>query len=314
MKKNIVIIAGPTASGKTLLSIELAKRLNGEIISADSMQIYKYMNIGSAKPSMKEREGIPHHLMDVVEPDEEFSVALFRKLAGECIDNIILRNKLPIITGGTGLYINSLTKSLDFTEAAGDSEYREELLSLAQKKGGEFIFEMLKDIDPESYARLHVNDTKRIIRALEVYKHTGKTISQYQRESKERDIEYNLAYFCLTMDRQKLYDRINKRVDLMFDAGLVDEVRRLKEMGYNRHMVSMQGIGYKEVLDYLDGLCSLDEVKDIIKQSSRRYAKRQLTWFRRDERIKWIDIDKYCSIEEIISDIIDIIEGKFNLV
>lgn len=314
MQKNIVIIAGPTASGKTAISIELAKKINGEIISADSMQIYKYMDIGSAKPSFEERDGIPHHLMDVVDPSEEFSVALFRKLAGDRINDIISRNNLPIIVGGTGLYINSLTHSLDFTEAAGDIEYREELLNLANTRGNDYIHEMLRTVDPEAYNRLHINDTKRIIRALEVYKHTGKTISQYQLESKNRDIEYNLAYFCLTMDRQKLYDRINKRVDIMFEMGLLDEVKKLKEMGYNKNMVSMQGIGYKEVLDYLDGLYSLEEVKDFIKQSSRRYAKRQLTWFRRDERINWIDIDKYNSTGEIINDIIDIIEGKFNLV
>lgn len=314
MNKNIVIIAGPTASGKTALGIELAKRLNGEIISADSMQIYKYMDIGTAKPDKDETDGIPHHLMDVVDPSENFSVALFRRLAGEKIDDIISRNKLPIVLGGTGLYINSLTHSLDFTEFSEDKEYRDYLNNIALESGNDYLHGLLKAVDIESYNRLHPNDTKRIIRALEVYKHTGKTISEYQEESKKRDIDYNLAYFCLTMDRQRLYDRINKRVDIMFEKGLVEEVKKLREMGYTKDMTSMQGIGYKEVFNYLDGICTLEEIKDTIKQSSRRYAKRQLTWFRRDDRINWINVDNYDSQNEIISDIIDIIEGKFGFV
>ncbi|MCX7884487.1 MAG: tRNA (adenosine(37)-N6)-dimethylallyltransferase MiaA [Caloramator sp.] len=314
MKKNVIIIAGPTASGKTSLSIELSKRIDGEIVSADSMQIYKYMDIGSAKPTIDEMQGIPHHMIDIIKPEEEFSVALYRQKAGECIDDIISRGKKPIVVGGTGLYINSITYPLDFTNTAQDKEYRSYLQKLAENFGGEYIHNMLKEVDIESAARLHPNDIKRIIRALEVYKNTGKTMTEYKLESKLKDIEYNFAYMGLYMDRQKLYDRINKRVDEMFEKGLVDEVKKLKEMGYNKNMTSMQGIGYKEVFDYLDGLYTLDEVKDIIKQNTRRYAKRQLTWFRREERIHWIDIDKFNNTDEILENMIYYIESKFNLV
>lgn len=314
MKKNIAIIAGPTASGKTAAGIETAKRLNGEIISADSMQIYKYMDIGSAKPDANEMNGIPHYLLDVVYPHEDFSVALFRQKAAYYIDDIINRNKLPIIVGGTGLYINSLTHNLDFTDTAYDEAYRNELSEIARAKGNDYLHKMLEPVDYESYKRLFPNDVKRIIRALEVYKNTGKTISEYQRESKEKPIDYNLAYIGLTMDRARLYDRINRRVDKMFQMGILDEVVKLQNMGYNKQMVSMQGIGYKEIFDYLDGLCTLDEAKDRIKQGSRNYAKRQLTWFRRDERIHWIDIDKYESFGEIIENIVNYIEGKFQII
>ncbi len=314
MKKNIVIVAGPTASGKTACGIEIAKRLNGEIISADSMQIYKHMDIGSAKPTLEEMAGIPHHMIDVVSPDEEFSVALFRELSEKYIDDISSRGKLPIIVGGTGLYINSITYPLDFTDVAYDLEYREHLEKLAKEKGNQYIHEMLKDIDYESYERIHPNNTKRVIRALEVYKNTGKPISLYQKESQKRDIDYNVAYIGLTMDRAKLYDRINKRVDKMFDMNLVGEVKNLLEMGYNKNMNSMQGIGYKEVIDYINGLYTLTEVKDIIKQSSRRYAKRQLTWFRRESRIHWVNIDTFDSFEAVMQNIIGYIEGYFKLV
>lgn len=314
MDKNIVIIAGPTASGKTAFGIEAAKRLNGEIISADSMQIYKYMDIGTAKPSKDEMKGIVHHMMDVVYPDEEFSVALFRRMAGELIDDIISRGKLPIIVGGTGLYINSLTHPLDFTKVAYDTDYRDYLNELAKANGSSYIHEMLKKVDYESYLRLHPNDTKRIIRALEVYKNTGKTISEYQKESKQGEIEYNIAYIGLTMDRAKLYSNINKRVDKMFEMNLIDEVKKLQEMGYNKNMNSMQGIGYKEIFDYISGNYTLEEVKDIIKQSSRRYAKRQLTWFRREKQIYWVNLDNFDSFNKALENIVAYIEGKFELV
>jgi tRNA dimethylallyltransferase len=310
-KKNIIIIAGPTASGKTAVGIEIAKRLNGEIISADSMQIYKYMDIGSAKPTKEEMQEIPHHMIDVIFPQEEFSVAVFRKMVTGYIDEITEKNKLPIIVGGTGLYINSLTRNLDFTEISFDLNYRNELTEIALNNGNEHLHKMLEAVDVESYQRLFPNDVKRVIRALEVYKHTGKTITEYQKESKARPIDYNLAYVGLNMDRQTLYNRINMRVDKMFDMGILDEVTRLKDMGYQRNMVSMQGIGYKEIFDYLDGVCTLEEVKDKIKQFSRNYAKRQLTWFKRDERINWVNIDEYTSFEEMIENIITYIEGKF---
>lgn len=307
--KNIVIIAGPTASGKTATAVKLAKRINGEVVSADSMQIYKFMNIGSAKPTPEEMDGVPHYMIDIVYPFQDFSVALYRKLAGEVIDNIISRGKVPIVAGGTGLYINSLTYPMDFTQTAEDKEYRRYLCQLADEKGNEYLHSLLKDIDPESYKRLFPNDRKRVIRALEVYKHTGKTISQYQAESKNKPIEYNIAYIGLTMDRQRLYGRINQRVDKMFEQGLVDEVKSLYEMGYNINMPSMQAIGYKELFDYFNNACTLQEAKDNIKQSSRRYAKRQLTWFRRDERIHWIEIDKYNSLDEIVENILEYIKG-----
>ena len=310
-KKNLVIIAGPTASGKTAVGIEIAKKLKGEIISADSMQIYKYMDIGSAKPTKEEMQGIPHHMIDVIFPQEEFSVAVFRKMAAGYINEITENNKLPILVGGTGLYINSLTRNLDFTEISFDLDYRNELTKIAENNGNEYLHKMLEVVDPESYQRLFPNDVKRVIRALEVFKHTGKTITEYQKESKARPIEYNLAYIGLNMDRQTLYNRINMRVDKMFDMGILDEVTRLKGMGYQRDMVSMQGIGYKEIFDYFDGLCTLEEVKDKIKQFSRNYAKRQLTWFKRDERVNWVNIDEYSSFEEITENIIAYIEGKF---
>ena len=311
MKKNLVIITGPTASGKSAAAVETAKILNGEIVSADSMQIYKYMDIGSAKVTLDEMQGIPHYMIDIVEPDFDFSVALYSEMAGKCIDDITARGKLPIVTGGTGLYINSLTYPLDFTDADEDLEYREHLYSLAKEYGNVYVHEMLKDIDIKTYERLHPNDIKRIVRALEVYKLTGRTMTEYNEMAKDMDIEYNLAYIGLIMNRQKLYDRINKRVDVMFDNGLIDEVKKLKEMSYNKSMNSMQGIGYKEIFDYLNGIYSLEEVKDIIKQSSRRYAKRQITWFKRDKRIYWIDLDKFDTLDKIIHNIVEYVEGKF---
>lgn len=307
--KNIVIIAGPTASGKTAAAVELARRINGEVVSADSMQIYKFMNIGSAKPTAEEMCGIPHYMIDIIYPFQDFSVALYRQLAGEVIDDIISRGKVPIVAGGTGLYINSLTYPMDFTQTSEDKDYRNYLCQLGDEKGNEYLHSLLKDIDPESYERLFPNDRKRVIRALEVYKHTGKTISQYQAESKNKPIEYNIAYIGLTMDRQRLYDRINLRVDKMFQQGLVDEVKFLYKMGYNVNMTSMQAIGYKELLDYFNNLCTLQEAKENIKQGSRRYAKRQLTWFRRDERIHWVEIDKYNSLDEIMENILEYIKG-----
>lgn len=311
MKKNLVIITGPTASGKSAAAVETAKLLNGEIVSADSMQIYKYMDIGSAKISHDEMQGIPHHMINIVEPDFDFSAALYREMAGKCIDDIVSRGKLPIVTGGTGLYINSLTYPLDFTDAGEDLKYREHLYNLAKENGNVYVHEMLKDIDIKTYEKLHPNDLKRIVRALEVYKLTGKTMTEYNETTKDMEIEYNLAYIGLKMNRQKLYDRINKRVDMMFDSGLIDEVKKLKEMGYNKNMNSMQGIGYKEIFDYLNGIYSIDEVKDLIKQSSRRYAKRQITWFKRDKRIYWIDMDKFDSFDKIIHNIVVYVEGKF---
>ena len=306
MKKKILVIGGPTAVGKTELSIELAKRLNGEIISADSMQIYKYMDIGSAKVSKEEMNGVVHHLIDVVDPSENFSVADYKEQGEKAIKEIISRGKLPIIVGGTGLYINSLTCNMNFTEAEKDEEYRKDLDKLANEHGNNYIHEMLKDIDPISYKEIHANNRKRVIRALEVYKLTGKPFSSYNAGEDFYKSEYDVHYYVLTMDREKLYKRINLRVDIMMEKGLLEECIKLKKMGYTSSMQSMQGIGYKEILYYLEGDVKLQEAINMIKQGSRNYAKRQLTWFRRDPRVTFLDKDKLSDVEileKVIGDI-----------
>ncbi|CUO23582.1 tRNA (adenosine(37)-N6)-dimethylallyltransferase MiaA [Clostridium paraputrificum] len=306
MKKKILIIGGPTAVGKTELSIDLAKRLNGEIISADSMQIYKYMDIGSAKVSKGEMNGVVHHLIDVVDPSINFSVADYKEQGEKAIKEIISRGKLPIIVGGTGLYINSLTCNMNFTEAEKDEEYRKELDKLANEHGNNYIHEMLKEIDPISYNEIHANNRKRVIRALEVYKLTGNPFSSYNAGEDFYKSEYDVHYYVLTMDREKLYERINLRVDIMMEKGLLEECIKLKEMGYTSSMQSMQGIGYKEILYYLEGNVKLQEAINMIKQGSRNYAKRQLTWFRRDKRVTFLDKDKLSYVEileKVIGDI-----------
>lgn len=284
MKNKILIIAGPTAVGKTSLSIKLAKELNGEIVSTDSMQIYKYMDIGSAKITKEEMEGIPHHMIDVVDPSISFSVAEYKEIATKCIDDIISRNKLPILVGGTGLYINALTCNMNFTEAESNEEYRKELEKLANENRNEFIHNMLRDIDPISYKEIHFNNRKRVIRALEVYKLTNKPFSSFNSGDDFYNGPYDVKYYVINMDRAKLYNRINLRVDIMIENGLIDECIKLKDMGYTSLMQSMQGIGYKEIFYYLENKISYSEAIDMIKQGSRNYAKRQLTWFRRDPR------------------------------
>lgn len=306
MKKKILVIGGPTAVGKTELSIDLAKRLNGEIISADSMQIYKYMDIGSAKVSKGEMNGVVHHLIDVVDPSINFSVVDYKEQGEKAIKEIISRGKLPIIVGGTGLYINSLTCNMNFTKAEKDEEYRKELDKLANEHGNNYIHEMLKEIDPISYNEIHANNRKRVIRALEVYKLTGKPFSSYNAGEDFYKSEYDVYYYVLTMDREKLYERINLRVDIMMEKGLLEECIKLKEMGYTSSMQSMQGIGYKEILYYLEGNVKLQEAINMIKQGSRNYAKRQLTWFRRDPRVTFLDKDKLSYVEileKVIGDI-----------
>lgn len=306
MKQKLLVIGGPTAVGKTELSIKLAKRLNGEIISADSMQIYKHMDIGSAKVTKEEMEGIKHYLIDVVEPDTPFSAADFKEYGEKALSNIIGNGKLPIISGGTGLYINSLTCKMTFTEAEKDEEYRTYLENLATEKGNEYIHNMLKDIDPISFSEIHANNRKRVIRALEVFKLTNKPFSSFNAGEEFYNSDYDVYYYVLTMDRQRLYDRINKRVDIMMGKGLLDECIRLKEMGYTSDIQSMQGIGYKELLYHLEGKISLSEAVDMIKQGSRNYAKRQLTWFRRDKRCIFLDKDTMNDddiLEKVINDI-----------
>lgn len=303
--EDLLILSGPTGVGKTDISIKIAKKIGGEIISADSMQIYKYMDIGSAKITKDEMEGIPHYIIDIAEPSDEFSVAQYKQLAERKIVELASDGKYPMLVGGTGLYINSLIFNYEFTGTYKDSEYRKYLEALADKNGKEFVHEMLKEIDVNSYNRLYPNDLKRVIRALEVYKLTGKTISELNKNQDIYNIPYNVHYFVLNMDRERLYNRINRRVDIMLEKGLVDEVIKLKNMGYNSNMQSMKGIGYKEILYYLDGEISLEKAVEMIKQGSRNYAKRQLTWFRKDKRVKWIDKDKFNDEDEIVDFIVN---------
>lgn len=309
MKQKLLIIAGPTGVGKTELSIKLAKLLNGEVISADSMQIYKYMDIGSAKVTKDEMQGVKHHMIDVVLPSENFTVVDYKNMAEKEIKNVIEQNKLPIIVGGTGLYINSLTCNMNFTEAESDIEYRKYLEDLANEKGNEYVHNLLKEIDPISYEKIHANNLKRVIRALEVYKVSGKPFSSFNDLETFYKSKYDIYYYVLNMNRDKLYDRINIRVDKMFSDGLLQECKNLKELGYNTTMQSMQGIGYKEVLYYLDNKITLEEAREMIKQGSRNYAKRQLTWFRKDPRVKFINKDIY-SEEAILNLIIKDIKNN----
>lgn len=298
----LIAVVGPTASGKTGLAIDIANYVGGEIVSADSMQIYKYMDIGSAKPTPEERSQAIHHMIDFLEPDEEFSVADYTEMAHTVIANITAHGKIPVMAGGTGLYINSVINDVTFGEMEPDYLLREQLNKLAEEKGGEYLIEMLMKIDEESAKKLHPNNVRRIIRAIEFYKLTGKKISKHQEETKKRESRYNPLMICIKRDREELYQRINRRVDIMMDMGLVDEVKRLMDMGYTRELNSMKGIGYKEVIDYLEDKASFEETVDIIKQSSRRYAKRQLTWFCRDKRIHYVNADKAFEESKILID------------
>lgn len=287
MKKiPLIVVAGPTASGKTSLAIDIAKAVNGEIVSADSMQIYKYMDIGTAKATSEERALCPHHLIDIVEPDCDFSVADYTKLAHKTIADITARGKVPVMCGGTGLYIDSVVKDVEFGELPNDYGLREELSELAKKEGPQKLIDILREFDPVSAERLHPNNLKRVIRAIEFYKTSGVPISEHQELTKQKESRYNALIFMIDHDREILYDRINRRVDIMLDEGLADEVKSLLNMGYDEKLNSMQGIGYKEMISHFKGEITLDEAVNLIKQNSRRYAKRQLTWFRRNDRIK----------------------------
>lgn len=285
MKIPIIVVAGPTASGKTDLAIDIANTIGGEIVSADSMQIYKYMDIGTAKPTKEERERCPHYLIDFVDPRVEFSVADYVGVAHTRIADIVSRGKIPVMCGGTGLYINSVIDDVEFGEFENDYKLREELRTLAENEGGEKLIEILREFDPVSAKRLHPNNLKRVIRAIEFFKISGVPISEHQEETKKKESRYEPVMFLIDRPREELYERINSRVDLMVKAGLIDEVKSLLDKGYTRDLNSMQGIGYKEIIAYLMGEVTLDEALDAVKQNSRHYAKRQLTWFRRDERI-----------------------------
>ena len=299
-KRPMVILTGPTAVGKTALSIELAKKINGSIISADSMQVYRHMDIGSAKVMPEEMNGVKHYLIDEFEPDEEFHVVKFVERAKEHLEEIYAEEKIPIIAGGTGFYIQALLYDIDFTEQECDEAYRAELEQLAAEKGADYLHNMLREVDPASADAIHANNIKRTIRALEYYELTGEPISVHNEREKERTSPYNFSYFVLTDDREKLYARIEDRIDEMMSQGLVDEVRQLKDMGCRKGMTSMQGLGYKEILEYLDGECSLEDAVYTLKRDTRHFAKRQLTWFRRESEVTWIDKGRFDYNEEKI--------------
>ena len=292
-KKPLIILTGPTAVGKTALSVKLAKVINASIISADSMQVYRGMDIGSAKVTKEEMGGIKHYLIDVLEPDEEFHVVRFQQMAKEAMAEIYQEGKIPILTGGTGFYIQSVLYDIDFTSQQEDIAYRERLEQLAKTQGNEALHAMLQEVDPVSAEKIHANNVKRVIRALEFYEKTGMPISEHNEKEAAKESPYTFCYFVLNDDRQRLYDRIELRIDQMLEQGLVDEVRKLKEKGYHKEMVSMQGLGYKEILAWLDGEISYEEAVYILKRDTRHFAKRQLTWFRREKDVIWVDKDKF---------------------
>ena len=302
-KQKVIVICGPTASGKTKLSIEIAKKINGEIISADSMQIYKDMTIGTAKPTPEEMQGIKHYLIDFVLPNQRYSVADYNKDALKAIDEIIKKGKTPIVVGGTGLYVNSLIYGIEYSDIEVDIEYREKLEKIAKLEGIERLYEMAKEIDPEAIKNISKNDQKRICRILEIYHTTGKNKTEQEKESRKNGPKYQYLLYGITMDREKLYDRINKRVDIMINDGLIEEVQNIVKK-YDEFPTAMQGLGYKEVVEYLNGITTKEEMIEKIKMETRRYAKRQLTWFKKCENIKWIN-----GLDDIQNNIKIILEG-----
>lgn len=310
-KKPLIILTGPTAVGKTAASIGLAKAIGGEIISADSMQVYRYMDIGSAKIMSEEMNGVCHHLIDVLEPEEEFNVAVFQKMAKEAMQGIYERGHIPIVVGGTGFYIQALLYDIDFEKGEENTDYREELEAYAKDHGAQALHDRLREVDPKSADAIHANNVKRVIRALEYYHETGTQISEHNVAEREKESPYQFAYFVLNDVRSHLYERIDHRVDLMMEQGLLDEVTALKNRGCTREMVSMQGLGYKEILDYLDGKDTLEEAVTILKRDTRHFAKRQLTWFRRERDVRWIQKEEYGYDEEkILQAMLEILREK----
>ena len=310
-KKPMVILTGPTAVGKTALSIELARALKGEIISADSMQVYRHMDIGSAKIRPEEMQGVKHYLIDILEPEEEFHVVRFVEEAKAALEEIYRNGQIPIIAGGTGFYIQALLYDINFDGQDCDADYRRELEQIAEEKGTEYLHRMLEEVDAESAKAIHANNTKRVIRALEFYHVSGKKISEHNETEHQKESPYNFAYFVLTDEREQLYKRIEARVDAMMEEGLLDEVRLLKERGATKEMVSMQGLGYKEILAYLDGEISLERAVYLIKRDTRHFAKRQLTWFRRERDVIWFDKEQYAYQEDaILADMLTILKEK----
>jgi len=298
-KKPLIILTGPTAVGKTELSLQLAKAVNGEMISADSMQVYRFMDIGTAKIMPEEMQGIRHHLIDVLDPTEDFNVVIFQQMAKKAMEQIYAKGKIPIVVGGTGFYIQALLYDTSFEETE-ESIYRKELTKYYEQYGAHMLHERLKDIDPVSYEAIHENNVKRVIRALEFYHDTGYPISKHNIEQRQKESPYNFEYFVLNDKRELLYDRIEKRIDIMIKDGLVEEVKKLLSMGCTKDMVSMQGLGYKEIIPYLNGECTLEEAVYILKRDTRHFAKRQLTWFRREREVTWVDKSAFSSSEDML--------------
>lgn len=288
MKPTVIVIGGPTASGKSGLAIELAKKINGEIISADSMQIYKDMNIGTAKVTEAEKQGIQHYMLDIVSPEERYSVSAYKKEAEETIEKILKKGKIPIIVGGTGLYIESLIYGIEFQEEEVDEEYRQKLNEIAEREGLEKLYNEAKKIDSQAMEKISINDRKRIIRVLEIYHKTGKTKTEQEIESRANEVKYNYKLFAIAVDRSKLYEKIEKRVDKMLEEGLIEEVESIKKK-YNKFPTAMQGLGYKEVVEYLENKITKEEMIEKLKKETRHYAKRQLTWFRKYKELTWLD-------------------------
>lgn len=306
----LIILTGPTAVGKTALSIGLAKAVDGEIISADSMQVYRKMNIGTAKIQQSEMQGVRHHLIDILDPGEDFNVVLFKKYALEAMKDIYSREKIPVVVGGTGFYIQALLYDINFEDNDNDMSYREELQTLAAEHGNSYIHDMLAGVDPESAEKIHENNVKRVIRALEFYKKTGMKISEHNEAESQKESPYNFEYFVLNDDSQKLYDRIDRRIDIMLADGLLDEVRSLVDEGYSRDLVSMQGLGYKEMIDYIQERYTLDEAVYTLKRDTRHFAKRQVTWFKREKQVTWVNKNEFDSEADILSFMIERLREK----
>lgn len=309
-KRPLIILTGPTAVGKTALSIKLAKAVNGQMISADSMQVYRHMDIGTAKIKPEEMQGIPHYLIDVLEPEEDFNVVRFQHMAKDALEKIYAEGGIPIVVGGTGFYIQALLYDIDFEENDEDTTYRQELQQLVESKGAEYLHDMLQQIDPESAKTIHANNVKRVIRALEFHHQTGLTISAHNEEQRKKESPYHFLYFVLNDDRQILYNQIDKRIDIMLEQGLVDEVKGLVASGCKRDMVSMQGLGYKEILDYLEGNCTLEEAVYILKRDTRHFAKRQLTWFKREREVIWLNRPDFQDEDAILAYILEKLQNQ----
>lgn len=305
MDRPLIILTGPTAVGKTKLSIDLAKAVGGEIVSADSIQVYRHMDIGSAKVTKSEMGGVPHHLIDVLDPTEEFNVVIFQKMAKEAVEGILNRGHIPVVAGGTGFYIQALAYDIDFTENDQDRTLRLELERIAGEKGGEYLHKMLEEVDPAAADQIHANNIKRVIRAIEFYRQTGTRISEHNEAERKKSSPYQLFYYVLNTRRSILYDRVERRVEQMMEQGLLEEVKKLAAMGCARDMVSMQGLGYKELLDHLEGRCTLEEAVYTIKRDTRHFAKRQLTWFKREKDVRWLNLpDFHDNLTEVLDHIL----------